>query len=159
MDQNALAGVTQCTEKAGIAAGSTTTYLTANAVNGCIMGEFVTELAAQSNTATPTTDYNGDAFTVVPKNFGCIFVYSLIAAGTIKFHQSDVVALDAAGDFVVAPNFPTIDLDTYMPFGCVVVRNGSTGSDWTFGASNWNATGIVDTYYDYNTLPRRPPYT
>lgn len=151
-----LYGLTICTTKAGLTAGTTSTYTTTAAVNGSIGGKFVTALAVQTNTATPTTDFNGDAFTVVTANQGSVFVYSLNSAGALKIHQGSVEDLDAAGDFEKAPAFPAIDLDTYMPFGYVVVKNGSTGSNWTFGASNWTATGITDTYTDVTVLPNRP---
>jgi len=156
MQSNDIRGATICIAKAGLTAGSTSTYTTANATGGSVGGKFVTALSAQTNTSTPTTDYNGDAFTALAANEGCIFVFSLIAAGTIAVHQGPVEDLDAAGNFEIAPSFPSINLDTYMPFGYVVVKNGSTGSAWTFGASNWTATGITDTYTDVTTLPTRP---
>lgn len=152
-----IRGATICIAKAGLTAGTTSTYTTAAATGGSVGGKFVTALAAQTNTATPTTDYNGDAFTALAASEGCVFVFSLIAAGTIAIHQGPVESLDASGNFKIAPAFPDdLDLETYMPFGYVVVKNGSTGSAWTFGASNWTATGITDTYTDVTTLPLRP---
>jgi hypothetical protein len=38
----------------------------------------------------------------------------------------------------------------------IVVKNGSTGSNWTFGTSNWNATGITLGIQDVMTLTGRP---
>jgi len=151
-----LRGATICISKAGLTAGTTTTYTTAAAAGGSIAGKFATALAAQTNTATPTTDYNGDAFTALAASQGCIFVYSIIAAGTIAVHQGPVETLDSGNLFVNACEFPDIDLETYMPFGYVVCKNASTGSAWTFGASNWTATGLTDTYTDVTVLPQRP---
>jgi len=151
-----LKGITLCTSKAGLAAGSTSTYTTAATTSGMIGGKYVTALSAQTDTATPTTDYSGAAFTALGVSEGCVFVFSLVAAGTIAVHQSDVYALDASNAFKIAPQFPAIDLDTYMPFGYLVLKNGSTGSAWTFGASNWTATGAADTFTDVGVLPRRP---
>lgn len=156
--KEAFKGITICTTKAGLAAGTTTTYTTASAVAGSINGTYATALSAQSNTATPTTDFNGDAFTALAASEGCIFVYSIVAAGTIAIHQGPVETLDAANNFEILPEFPSIDLDTYVPFGFATFKNGSTGSAWTFGASNNDATGMVDLYTDISTYPpvRRP---
>ena len=151
-----IRGVTLCTQEGGLAAGTTSTYTTATVVRGSIGGKFATELAAQTNTATPTTDFNGDAFTALAASKGCIFVFSIIAAGTIAIHQGSVQTLDAGNLFAIAPEFPAIDLETYLPFAYVVAKNASTGSAWTFGASNWTATGLTDTYTDVTTLPQRP---
>lgn len=151
-----IRGATICTSKAGLTAGTTTTYTTAAAVNGSIGGEFVTALAAQTNTATPTSDGNGDDFTALAASQVSVFVYCLNAAGALKVFQGSVEDLDAGNAVVTAPDFPYIDLSTYMPFGYVVVLNSSAGSAWTFGASNWTATGVTDTYTDVTTLPLRP---
>lgn len=156
MQANDVRSLTICTEKAGLAAGTTTTYTTANAVDGTIRGEFATQLSAQTNTSTPTTDGDSAAFTVISANEGSVFVFCLIAAGTIAVFQGSVETCDDAGTFTYAPEFPDIDLDTYMPFAYVIIKADSTASDWTFGASNWDATGITDTYSDISTLPDRP---
>ena len=151
-----IRGATFCTVKAGLTAGTTTTYTTTAAVGGSIGGKFVTALAAQTNTATPTTDGNGDDFTAVGANKGSVFVATLVAAGTIAVFQGAVEDCSDGGVFDIAPSFPAIDLETYMPFGYVVIKVDSTGSDWTFGASNWTATGVTDTFTDVTTLPLRP---
>ena len=157
--ENNSKGLTMCTEKAGLTAGTTSTYTTANATGGFINGKFVTALAAQTNTATPTTDARtGAAFVALAASQGCVFVYGLNAAGAIQVIQSEVLSLDAdTNDFkdAQAPQFPVIP-DTVMPFGYVVVKNGSTGSAWTFGSSSWTATGVTDTYTDVGVLPPRP---
>lgn len=153
---DAMRAATICVSKAGLTAGTTTSYTTAAAASGSIAGKFATALAAQTNTATPTTDFNGDAFTALAASRGCIFVYSIIAAGTIAIHQGPVQVLDGGNLFDIAPEFPAIDFETYLPFGYVVVKNASTGSAWTYGASNWTSTGLTDTYHDVSTLPRRP---
>jgi hypothetical protein len=150
-----IRGITLCVSKAGLTAGTTSTYTTAAAVNGFIGGKYATALAAQTNTATPTTDANGDAFTVVTASQCSVFVYCITAAGAIAVYQGTVEDLDS--DAVdIRPSFPTIDYETHLPFGYVVVVNSSAGSDWTFGASNWTATGVTDTYTDVGVLPSRP---
>lgn len=151
-----LQGATISTAAAGLVAGTTTTYTTSAATAGSIGGKFATALAAQTNTATPTTDGNGNAFTALAASEGCVFVFCVVAAGTIAVFQGPSEVLDGANDFESACDFPYIDLSTYLPFSYVVVKNDSTGSAWTFGASNWTATGVTDTYTDVTTLPLRP---
>ena len=148
-------GTTLCTAKAGLAAGTTTTYTRAADVEGSIGGKFATPLSSGSNTASPTTDYNGDAFTAQAASTVCVYVYSIVAAGTIAVHQGSVETMDVDA-VVVASSFPSIDLETYLPFGYVVIQNGSTGSAWTIGTSNWTATGVLDTFTDVTVLPSRP---
>ena len=151
-----IRGATLCTQEGGLAAGTTSTYTTATVVRGSIGGKFVTELAAQTDTATPTTQGDGSAFTALAASQGSVYVFCLVAAGTIAVFQGSVEDLDGADEFKHAPQFPGIDTETYMPFGYVVIINDSTGSAWTFGASNWTATGVADTYTDVTTMPRRP---
>lgn len=150
-------GGTISTVKAGLTAGATTsTYTTAAATTCSIGGKMATTLAAQTNAATPTTDGNGAAFTALAASQGCILVFTVNAAGTLKVFQGPSEALDAANDFESACDFPYIDLSTYAPFAYVVVKNSAAGSAWTFGTSNWSATGLTDTYTDVTTLPLRP---
>ena len=151
-----LQGVTISVAKAGLAAGTTSTYTTAAATAGSIGGKFTTALAAQTNTATPTTQGDGSAFTAVAASQCSVFVACTVAAGTIAVFQGSVEDLDDADAVEIAPDFPSIDTETYMPFGYVVIVNDSTGSAWTFGASNWAATGVTDTFTDVSTLPLRP---
>jgi len=154
--QNFYNGMTLSVAKAGLAAGTTSTYTTAAATAGFIEGVFATALAAQTNTATPTTDASGDAFTALAASEACVFVFGIVAAGTIAVQQGPVVAMDADTDEPLFNlEFPSV-LDTVMPFGYAVIKNGSTGSAWTFGSSNWTATGVVDTYSDVGSMPFRP---
>jgi len=154
--QTTYPGMTQCVSKAGLAAGTTTTYTTAAAASGFINSIYATALAAQTNTATPTTDADGAAFTALAASEACVFVVGIIAAGTIAVSQGPVVAMDAdTNEPLFSLEFPDIN-DTFLPFGYVVIKNGSTGSAWTFGASNWDATGVVDTFADIAFLPDRP---
>lgn len=156
MQSNLLNAITQALSKAGIVAGTTSTYTTTVATAGTIEGKFATALAAQTNTATPTTDANGDAFTALAASQGCVFVVGTTLAGAIAVVQGGVEALDTEdGSFVVAPSFPDIPSD-FMPFAYVIIKAGSTASAWTFGASNWTATGIIDTFVDIGTMPDRP---
>lgn len=148
--------LTMCTMKATLAAGATTTYSTTGTTLFCIGGKAYSK-AAVSNGATPTTDANtAAAFVAVGANYGSVFVFGYDSGGNIKVMQGTVVALDASGAFILAPQFPVIP-DTVCPFGYLVIKAGSTASNWTFGSSNLSgATGITYTFVDVMTLPARP---
>ena len=98
---------------------------------------------------------------------GCVTPGGMVSTGTsataataIKVVQGPLEALDGATGgatalFINAPQFPTPP-DTRCAFGYTVVKNASTGANWTFGTSNWNATGITLAHQDLMTLPGRP---
>lgn len=143
-----------CTTKAGLAAGTTTTFTTANAVLYCLDGEALS-YAAQTNTATPTLDANtGVAFVGVPINKGCIFIFG-VQAGAIAVVQGTLADLDSAGNFILAPEYPAIP-ETFVPFGELIIKVASNGSTWTFGASNQaSVTGVTYTRKDLMVLKSR----
>lgn len=150
-------GMTLSVAAVGLVGGTTTTYTTTAATAGFIDGEFGTALAAQTNTATPTTDADtGAAFVALAASEACVFVFGVTAAGAIAVQQGPVVSMDSdtnEPDFYL--EFPAV-IDTVLPVGYGVIKNGSTGSAWTFGASNWTATGVIDTFSDVGVLPDRP---
>lgn len=157
MEAMNLRGATFSTTKAGLTYGTTTTYTTAAAVAGNIKGKCITALAAQTNTATPTTDIvTGAAFVGIAANEGSVFVYGVNLAGALKVCQGEVVDLDVSGAFINAPDFPTLP-DDFCPFAYQLVQCASTASTWTFGSSNQNgATGVTITRVDINMLPPTP---
>lgn len=156
MDALSQIPLTMCTMKAALAAGTTTTYSTTGVTLFCIGGKAYSK-AAVTNGATPTTDATtAAAFVAVGANYGSVFVFGYDKDGTIKVSQGSVVALDASGAFILAPQFPAIP-DTVCPFGYLVIKAGSTASNWTFGSSNLSgATGITYTFVDVMTMPARP---
>ncbi len=163
MDNLQIPPLTLCTSYAALAAsGAATTFTTTGATLYAIKGKAYTTSAAAS-AATPTSDaVAGTTFAsnTLAKNYGTVFVWaydgsSTTAATAIKVAQGSVVALDEAGNFLSAPQFPTIP-DTLAPFAYTTVKNGSTGSAWTFGTSNWNAAGITLAHQNVMTLPGRP---
>lgn len=142
-----------------LAAGTTSTLSTTNAVNYCIKGKAYTK-AALSNTATPTTDFaTGAAFTGVVANKGSVFAVGLNTSGTLKAVQGTITDLDSAGKFVNAPQFGPMP-DNFCPFGYIVIKAGSTANattGWVFGTSNMaSVTGITYTFVDVMVLPDRP---
>ena len=143
--------------KAALVAGTTTTYTTTVAFDHAIDGKWGTQFATKTNQATPTTDARtGATFTALAASKGSVYVWCTTAGGTVKVLEGSIESLDAANEFKVAPQFPVVP-DTLVPFGYTVIENGSTGSSWTFGAGNWTATGLVDTFVDVaGVLPARP---
>ena len=141
---------------AGLTNGTTSTYTTTAATVTILDGVYSTALAAQTNTATPTTDHHtGAAFTTVAVSKGCVFVFGITAAGAIAVTQGPIVDLDSSNNFKSNPLFPYIP-GTMTPIGYVIINNGSTGSNWTFGSSSFGATGITDTWKNIYVLPDRP---
>lgn len=156
MRKGDLSAITMAFSKVGLTAGTTTTYTTTVATDFVIKGKFGTQFGTKTNQTTPTTDVNTSAaFTALAANRGSVYVFGCIADGTVKVAGGSVETLDAAGNFKVAPKFPPIP-DTMVPFGYFVIKNGASGSSWTFGSSNWTATGITDTTADVAVLPDRP---
>lgn len=155
MDNLMTPGLTLCLIDATLAAGTTTTLSTTGTTHYAVKGKAYTK-AALSNTANVTTDVNtGAAFVAQAINTMCVYVVGYDADGNIKVAQGTIVSLDAQGNPLNAPQFPPIP-DTVCPIGYVVIANDSTGSAWTWGSSNWTATGITDTFVSVITLPPRP---
>jgi hypothetical protein len=149
------------TTNAGLAAGTTSTYTTTATTAHVINGAFGTTLAAQTNTATPTTDVNtGAAFVALTDNQASVFVFGVTAAGAIAVAQGSVEdtqvgVTTTAGDFIVYPQFPSLP-DDFCPIGYCTIRTAPSAATWTFGSSEWAATGITDTFKNVYTLPNRP---
>lgn len=163
MDYVNIRGVTMCTVSATLSAGTTTTFSNTGAVAYCIEGKAYS-VAAASNKATPTTDINtGEAFLPVTANKGCVFVIGYdSAASAAVVAQGEIVDLSEETDgddaeFLHAPEFPVIPAD-FCPFGYILTKVGSGGSDWTFGSSNLAGppSNVHHTYVDVMTLPARP---
>jgi hypothetical protein len=163
MDAYSTAPQTICVSVAALAAsGAATTFTTTGATLYSIGGKAFTTAAA-AGAATPTSDaVLGTTFASrqLLANQGTVFVWyyngAATAAAAIRVAQGTVEALDAAGNFVNAPQFPAVPEESLCPFAYSIVRNGSTGSAWTFGTSNWNATGITLAHVNIFTLPGRP---
>ena len=75
MDNLSQTPLSICVSKAGLAAGTTTTYTTAAAVVFSIKGKMYSVVAA-TNAATPTIDADtGVAFAPLLPNQGCVFLF------------------------------------------------------------------------------------
>lgn len=153
---NDLRGSTMATTSGLLtAAGAETVYDTTVAISFSIGGKAYSK-AAVTDGATPTTDGNSAALDTLAASEGCVVVWALNASGTVGIFQSDVNSLDSSDEFNVIPNFPDVDTETWCPFAYMVLENGSTGSTFTIGSSNWNATGMTVTIVNVHTLPLRP---
>ena len=111
---------------------------------------------AVSDGTTPTTDGNTGAAITLSANFGMVVVWASNSSGTHTCYKGTTTALDSAGNFITYPQFPILP-DTVAPFAYTVHKAGSTTSGtWTFGTSNWNATGMTNAVVDVTELPARP---
>lgn len=161
MDRLALGSIRMNMSNAGLAAGTTTTYSTTATTAHVINGKYGTTLAAQTNTASPTTDVNtGAAFVAQTANQAGVYVWGVNAAGAIKVAQggienTEVGVTTTAGAFIRAPQFPSLP-DDFCPIGYCVVRTSPTGSAFTFGSTAWAASGITTTFKNVAVLPDRP---
>jgi hypothetical protein len=159
-----IKGMSGCFSIPVLAAGTTTTITTTNAIDYAIRGKGYTS-AALTNQATPTTDINtGAAFVGVKKGFGSVFVYGLNAAGTLKCAQGSVATLDTSSSTYAwgeqYPQFPTLPAD-FSPFGYLTILAGSTAdatTGWVQGSSNQaSVTGITYARHDVALgMPDRP---
>ena len=160
-----LEGLTIGTIRTGLIRGTTSTYTTTVISAGMINGKYVTALAAQTNTATPTTDANtGAAFVPLTANQATVIVVGQTVAGVIQMAQGSIVptvtgVTTTAGAFINAPQFPNVP-DDFMPLGYLLVRTSPTGNAFTAGTTSWTASGITTTeFVQCGAFPDRPQTT
>lgn len=156
MDNLQFAPVTQCMNKAGTGAGTTTTISVANAVNYAIRSKLYLK-AAGANQATPTIDITTKkAFRSCPVGSNTVYILGYDAAGNLQAAQGSIETGDGAGGFGLPPQFPVVD-DTVCPIAYVLVRVATGGAPWTLGASaTAGATGVTYGYQDIALVPDRP---
>jgi hypothetical protein len=155
MDNKTLPGANFCTTSGLLTAtGAETVYDTTVTINYVINGKIATKTAVTDG-ATPTTDHvSGSAITLTASKARTV-VWGLVAGGTVKVIAGDIVDWNGTA-FDVAPSFPSIP-DDFVPFAYHIVKGASTVSGtWTWGSSNWNATGITSTIVNVAVLPSRP---
>ncbi len=159
MDAHKLEGASFCTTMGLLTAtGAETVYDTTVAIQYCIDGRGYTK-GTVANGTTPTTDANtGAAFAALEADQACVFLWLLDAAGTVAVAQGPVVDIDGETDEFKdqRPQFPDYP-GTMVPFAYQIVQTAGNSSAWTFGSSNWNATGVTDVIVDVMVLPSRPP--
>lgn len=120
--------------------GAVTTYST-SAFGFALNGDHFAR-AAVSGGATPTTDGNTGAAITLTANNARAIVWTVNAAGTIQVFAGPITPwVDTTANSTACP-LPNIP-GNVTPFAAHTVQAGSTTvGTWTFGSSNWNATGI-----------------
>lgn len=157
MQAKELFGLNICLGNAALGGmtGAAVTFTATNAVAYSVRGKAYSK-AAITATAVPTTDGNtGKAFVPQTANTRAVYVFALNAAGAVAVFQSTVEAMTEQGATIRKPNFATIP-NTHTAIGYLEVTAGSTAGTWTFGVSNWNATGITTAVTSVVSLPDRP---
>lgn len=143
--------------KAGLAAGTTSTYSIGNQTDYAINGGAFRKAAA-SNAASPTTDGNtGKAFNALSANQTCIFLFAMDAAGNVTVAQGPLVStLEMAGGSAAA-QFPLLG-DGKTAFGYLLAQAGATlVGTWLFGTNNLSGvTGMTYTFRDVIAVPTQP---
>lgn len=160
MDLLTFSGVSGCLNSGLLtAAGAETVYDTTVIIEFAIDGVLYRKAAVTDGT-TPTTDGNtGAAFTALTADQTCYFLWCLNSSGTVKVAQGEIVDGDPDVNVPLGGSYPSVPA---VPAGCVPfaiqrVHADGTASAWTFGTSNWNATGIYDVILNLAGLPIRPP--
>lgn len=162
LQNRGLHGLTMGTIKTGLIKGATSTYTTTVTSAGMINGKYVTGLAAQTGTATPTTDaVTGAAFVALSPNKATVLVIGQKADSTIQMAQGSIVDTEigvttTVGAFISAPQFPTLP-DDFMVFGYLLIRTAPSAATWTAGTSSWTASGVTaSAVVECGMLPDRP---
>ncbi len=139
---NSNGGITACFGKAGMAAGTTTTSTIANQVDYAILGAMYRKAAASNIAAVSTDATTGLAFLPVPASRGCLFVYSLNAAGTLGVTQGPI------SDGSAGYQWPAM-IQTHCPIGYLKVVCASNGA-FVWGTSSLASapTGVTYTFAD-----------
>lgn len=119
--------------------GAATTFST-SVINYAINGVAYTN-AANAGAATPTTDGNAGTAMTLTASKAAAFVWGVDSSGAEKVYKGPTVDFD--GSTGIACPFPYVPA-TVAVFACHIIKGASTVSGtWTFGSSNWNATGIT----------------
>lgn len=161
MDQLANRGGTYCGSVSLLTAtGAETVHDTTVALHFFIKGKGYTKSGTNADQTTPTTDVNTSAaFTALTGTTttgqGTVFVWGYDSSGVVKVAQGTIETVDAAGNFLQCPQFPVIP-DTICPFAYSVSKYYGTAGTWTFGTSNWNASGHTHAIVNVGVLPDRP---
>lgn len=154
--------ITMSTTSSAMVAGTTSTYTTTVTTAGVINGKWMTTIAAQTNTATPTTDaQTGLAFNPLAVNQTCALVFGQNLAGTFKMVQGPIIATNVGvtttvGTFLKAPQFPELP-DDFCPLAYTIVRTAPSAASWIPGTGSWTASGVsATTFQNVAMLPSRP---
>lgn len=143
--------------KAGLAAGTTSTYSVGNAFTYAVAGRLFS-LGSATNQTSPLLDANtGAAFKPLAANQACLFVFTVNAAGAVAVAQGPVGDNTALLGGTGALQFPGA-ADGFTPFGYLMAQAGPTAvGSWTFGVNNLSGvTGLTFTFRDIMDIPAQP---
>lgn len=164
-DKQVERGITIALNKPALVTGTTSTITTTVTSSHVCNGKFQTPQTALTNAVTPTTDYNtGAAFPALngtaTEGEGCVIVYAYLEGGadgiaSVKCMQGKKQALDASGNFKIAPQFPNIP-NNVTPFAYQVLKQYGSATSVTFSSSSWNATGYTNAIVHVAQLPMTP---
>lgn len=157
MDNLQTLPITMCMSKAAVAAGTTSTLSSTNAITYALRSKMYSRTAL-ANQATPTLDGNsGLVYKPIVAGYGSVFVIGLTATGAVVVMQGSVEVVDALGAFANAPQFPVVP-DGVCPIAYQMVKAGPTAvGGWVYGTGNQSGvTGITTTFTDVAQLPDRP---
>lgn len=155
MNDQSILGQNFCTTGGLLTAtGAETVYDTTVIINYVIGGKIAAKAAVTDGTTPTTGGVSAAAITLTANKARCV-VWCLIAGGTVKCLEGPIVDWNGT-EFQVPPTFPDIP-DAYVPFAYHIIKAGSTTvGTWTFGSSNWNATGVTHAIVNVAVLPSRP---
>jgi hypothetical protein len=155
MDMKTLYGMNCCLSSGLLTAtGAETVHDTTVTIDYVLDGVIASKTAITDG-VTPTTDYVSGSSITLTANKSRVVVWGLISGGTVKVIAGDIVDWDGTA-YNNAPPTPDVP-DTFVPFAVQLLKGGSTVSGtWTFGTSNWNATGITSSIQNVMVLKARP---
>lgn len=125
--------------------GTKTTF-DANQIFYAIDGKTYGLTSARADATTGTTDYVTGAAITLTANKARLVVWCLTTTATDipKLIAGPAVDMDN-GTMLTPPQFPAIPAGL-CPVAYMLVKAGATTSGtWTFGSSNWDATGVTNT--------------
>lgn len=143
--------------KAGLAAGTTTTYTVANTFTFAVRGRLYSQAAA-SNAASPVTDANtGVAFKPLAAGLACVFLFMVDKTGVVRVAQGPLCNTADIANGLAGALMPGL-ADDSAPFGYLLAQAGSNlASPWTFGVGNLSGvTGMTYTFNDLMDIPAHP---
>ena len=143
--------------KAGLAAGTTSTYSIGTAFTYAIKGQLYSK-GTVTNGASPVTDVNtGVAFKPLAAGQACVFAFTVDAAGVVGVAQGPIASTAEMVGGTGAAQFPATS-DAVQPFGYALVQADKTlASPWTFGVGNLTGvTGLTLAFRDILAAPAQP---
>lgn len=135
------------------------TYSTTAAIAHCIRGQHYSK-GTVTNGTFPTTDIlTGAAFVALAADKATSLLWGLDEDQAVVVAQGNIIDVDPDTDLLDGQGhlIPKLDSKLYCPFALTLHQRDGTGSLWTPGTSDWDATGLTDAIYNLATMLDRPP--